>query len=143
MKRDSGIISPAISDEILEKVNSDAAQETHSPPVLTPARKTSTIQANLKNRLEDLFDNEELSDEDSLSIKDEDENIAQIEEVPHNFKNKETEEICENFRGTVSQPLNLIETGKPSENPPIVADLGSMWSRIGFSSEEKPQIIQR
>ena len=98
----------------------------------------------MRNRLEDLFDNDDdLSDEDSLSINDEKSESHEKPENLEELRNNETDEICETFRGTVSQPQNLIESGKPSENQPIIADLGSMWSRLGFSSEEKPKVIQR
>ena len=49
------------------------------------------------------------------------------------------------MKGTVPAVNNnaLKFDFKPMENPPLIVDVGSMWTRIGFSAEETPKEIQR
>ena len=118
-KRDSGTISPSLSVELLEREAKSARYDEADGTKLPVSLKKSNekIDQKLKETLEQMFD-----DDDDLALsEDEDE-----------------------MRGAV-RPATLLSDfdHKPSANPPLIVDLGSMWTRIGMSSEQDPTIVQR
>jgi len=122
LKRDSGTISPAASDEIIASVTQIADKYENTVKNFSAnhqKRSITKIDDKLKATLENMFNEEELLVEEDGPMKMRDE----ARRTNNNF--------------VFEQPAT------PADCPPLIIDLGSMWSRMGFSTETNPDIVQR